>query len=214
MRTESWSKSFFIWTGFLTALFAVVVQLYLNIDRGGLSFIGTLINFLSFYTILTNILIMVCYAALLFGHEGRISAFFERPVTQTALMINIFVVGAIYNVVLRSLWAPEGLQWIVNELLHAFNPVWFLLFWLLFTDKRNMPSGQLLSWLLYPATYLVYTLVRGSFTGWYPYPFVNITQLGLGRVLLNCVAITAFFLILFLLSIAVGRAATRRQKTN
>jgi hypothetical protein len=30
-----------------------------------------------------------------------------------------------------------------------------------------------LIWLAYPVLYLVYSLVRGAFVDWYPYPFIN-----------------------------------------
>ncbi|MFZ5976285.1 MULTISPECIES: Pr6Pr family membrane protein [unclassified Hydrotalea] len=35
-----------------------------------------------------------------------------------------------------------------------------------------------MGWLIYPLLYLVYILIRGSFSGFYPYPFVNVLQIG------------------------------------
>ena len=49
-----------------------------------------------------------------------------------------------------------------------------------------------------PVGWLVYTLVRGTFVEWYPYPFMDVDQHGLGVVLLNCVAISALMLLLAL----------------
>jgi hypothetical protein len=43
------------------------------------------------------------------------------------------------------------------------------------------------AWLAYPLAWLVYTLVRGASTDWYPYPFVNVDQLGYDGVLVRCV---------------------------
>ncbi|PST85158.1 hypothetical protein C7T94_03370 [Pedobacter yulinensis] len=212
MPAQSRSQSFFIWTGFAVALFSVVVQLYLQAVGGGLSFFNTLANFLSYFTILTNLLALVCYAALLFGHDGQVSAFFERPVTQTAIMVNMVIVGLIYNVVLRQLWAPSGIQRLVDEMLHAFNPFWFLLLWLLFTPKRRIRLAPLLVWLAYPAAYLVYTLLRGMYTGWYPYPFVNVAELGLQKVLLNSLGITGLFVVFLLLAVGLARAFTAGKK--
>jgi hypothetical protein len=47
-----------------------------------------------------------------------------------------------------------------------------------------------------PVGWLVYALVRGAFVDWYPYPFVDVDQHGLGIVLLNCVGISALMLLL------------------
>jgi hypothetical protein len=35
-----------------------------------------------------------------------------------------------------------------------------------------------LAWLAYPAAWLGYTLIRGASVDWYPYPFVDVSQLG------------------------------------
>jgi hypothetical protein len=60
-------------------------------------------------------------------------------------------------------------------------------------------------WLLYPLVYLIYTLVRGAGTGWYPYPFLNpATVDGYGVVVLYCAAIFIAFLIVGWLVITVG----------
>ena len=38
-----------------------------------------------------------------------------------------------------------------------------------------------------------YTLVRGSITGWWPYPFIDVDELGWGRVLVNVVGVAVLF---------------------
>jgi hypothetical protein len=39
---------------------------------------------------------------------------------------------------------------------------------------------------LYPFCWLVFTLIRGAVISWYPYPFIDVTQLGYGKTILNC----------------------------
>ena len=55
---------------------------------------------------------------------------------------------------------------------------------------------------LYPLCWLVFTLIRGAVISWYPYPFINVTQLGYGRTILNC-----FWVSLLLFGLAVGATA-------
>jgi hypothetical protein len=57
-------------------------------------------------------------------------------------------------------------------------------------------------WLTYPVAWFAYTLIRGSLVGWYPYPFVDVSQHGYAQVLLNALA--------FLAAFAVGALALAR----
>ena len=49
-------------------------------------------------------------------------------------------------------------------------------------------------WLLYPALYLAYALIRGRLEGFYPYPFINVTELGYGKVMTNAAALLVVFM--------------------
>ncbi|MBK6825986.1 MAG: Pr6Pr family membrane protein [Chitinophagaceae bacterium] len=53
----------------------------------------------------------------------------------------------------------------------------------------------MLSWLVFPAFYLTYTLIRGALVNWYPYPFVDAGNLGYVKVALNSLAVLAAILI-------------------
>jgi hypothetical protein len=97
------------------------------------------------------------------------------------------------------LWSPEGLQKIVDELLHSVVPLLFLLYWLVFIPKTGLQYKDVLPWMVFPLVYIVLALVRGAFSGFYPYPFVDVGKLGSGRVLLNTVLFTlAFFVLSFI----------------
>jgi hypothetical protein len=48
-------------------------------------------------------------------------------------------------------------------------------------------------------------LIRGSFSGFYPYPFVNVGQIGIAKVILNSIGITLAFTITGLMLIAAGK---------
>ena len=46
----------------------------------------------------------------------------------------------------------------------------------------------------FPLTYFLYAIVRGEIDGRYPYPFMDVTKLGLARALLNGLVIGAAFI--------------------
>ncbi|WP_291373319.1 Pr6Pr family membrane protein [Cyclobacterium sp.] len=111
--------------------------------------------------------------------------FFLQPGKLTAITVYILVVGLVYQLVLRGIWKPEGLQWLADEVLHSINPVLVLAFWVYFENKVALHWRMLPYWLIYPALYLISILILGEITGFYPYPFVNVEELGIGKVILN-----------------------------
>jgi hypothetical protein len=195
--------------GALTGWFAIMFQLFLIVENRELSVLATVIQFFSYFTILTNILAALCCTILLRSSEGRSYSFFSRSTTLTATAVYIAVVGLTYNFVLRQLWAPQGLQRIVDELLHLVCPLLFLGFWALFVPKRELQWSAVWPWLWYPFIYLVYVLIRGALSGLYPYPFIDVNVLGYPQVLIHSVFVTLAFLGFAFLFVAIGKAGNR-----
>ena len=54
--------------------------------------------------------------------------------------------------------------------------------------------GEALAW---PVVWTVATLVVGAVTGWYPYPFLDPRENGVGAVVVACLGVTVLFLALF-----------------
>ncbi len=194
------------------AWFALVLQLYIMLVKApsiGITAINTIINFFSFFTILSNLLIAVTLSFSLLSPASRVGLFFSRPSVQSAIALYIFIVGLVYNLVLRNLWTPTGTQLIVDNLLHVAVPLLYVLFWFIFIPKGILHWKNGIPWLLFPFVYLFYSMIRGAFTNWYPYPFLNATELGYSKVLLNITVMIAAFLVVGLLLIAINRSMKR-----
>ncbi len=189
--------------------FALVCQFWININSKAAPVTEIIIRYFSYFTLLTNIIVALCCSALLLKPHSRLRNFFSRPTTLTAVTIYILVVGVVYNTILRILWMPEGLQKIVDELLHTIIPALFLLFWILFVAKTTLKWKNILPWLIYPLVYAIFILIRGAVSGFYPYPFVDVAILGLHRVLLNCLAVTFVFVIFSVLFVSIGKIANK-----
>ena len=58
--------------------------------------------------------------------------------------------------------------------------------WLAFGPRPRITGvdGSLV--VVWPIGWLVYTLVVGGLTGWYPYPFLDLSARGVGPVALTC----------------------------
>ncbi len=137
--------------------------------------------------------------------------FFSRSGVVTAIALYITVVGIVYNMILRYLWKPTGLQLIADELLHLVIPILFLFYWLLFTVKGKL-EWNTFPWLIYPLVYFIWILIFGALSGFYPYPFINVTELGYNKAILHSGILTVAFLILSLLFVTIDTLMKPRTK--
>lgn len=195
----------------LLGWFALISQFYININSGVAETPELIIRYFSYFTILTNLLVAVCCTTLVLKPSSKWGRFFSSQKTLTAVTVYILVVGLIYNVILRFIWSPQGLQKIVDELLHTVIPVLFLLLWIFFVKKKPLKWQVFWPWLIYPLCYLIFILIRGAFSGFYPYPFIDATKLGYQKVLLNSLGVTIVFMVLSILFIAAGNLRTRHR---
>lgn len=157
------------------------------------------IRFFSFFTILTNILTALFFTTQALGIKQY------KAGTLTAITVYITIVGLVYQVMLRHLWAPTGMQRVVDELLHSVIPVLTILYWYLYEDRHNVSNKQIPAWLLYPFVYCIYILIRGYFSGFYPYPFIDVSALGFSSVLLNALLLFFFFGFVSILFVFAGK---------
>ncbi|MBB2151359.1 Pr6Pr family membrane protein [Pedobacter gandavensis] len=208
------ANKLFLMIGIFTGWFALITQLYLTIVNNQIPVIESVTRYFSYFTILTNIMVALCFTQLLLKFNKKEEHFFSRPKILAAVAVYICVVGIIYNLILRFTWQPQGLQLIVDELLHAFLPVLFSVYWLIFAPKSTLKWADAFAWLSYPFVYLLFILARGSLSGFYPYPFVDVATFGYQKVLLNSFYLLIVFLGLSLLLVWIGRFITNRQQKN
>jgi len=193
---------------------AVALQLYLIIVNRTASVPETIVRFFSFFTILTNILAAICFTTIATQSSKIWDRFFSKPATLSAVTVYIFVVGIVYNIILRFLWNPQGLQRIADELLHSFIPIFFLVFWILFVPKNGLQWRVIFNWLLYPLCYLLFVLLRGASSNFYPYPFINVMAIGYRKAIINSVVLCGVFLALSALLVAIAKQMGKRSITT
>jgi hypothetical protein len=190
------------------AWFGLCSQLYIILAArlgNGLSLLGGAINFLSFFTVLTNTLAAVALTASFVTKGSRTDRFFLRPTVNTGIAASMIFVGIAYQLLLRHLWQPQGLQLVADELLHDIMPLLFLLYWWRFVPKAVFGWRDIAKWALYPVAYLLYALVRGALFGLYPYPFIDAGQLGYARVAVNAGGLLIAFVTIAALLVALDR---------
>ena len=116
-----------------------------------------------------------------------------------------------YNLVLRGIWEPKGWQLVADNLLHVVVPFIYFLYWIIFAEKGTLNWKQGITWTYFPFAYLIYSLIRGHFVGWYPYPFLDVTKFGYQQVLINAGFIVIAFVILGFAMIGFNKITASRQ---
>lgn len=171
----------------VTAWTAIIFQAYLNTGSFG--------NLFSYFTILTNLLIAISISVILIFPTTSLCRYFNRASVQTGIALYIFIVALVYNTVLRGIVTLNGWNLFVDTLLHVLVPILYVVFWFFFVRKGTLQFKHPINWLIFPFAYLVYSLTRGAFYKWYPYPFLNVSELGFKKVVFNSGILLFVFLI-------------------
>lgn len=211
MQLSSGSKKIVCLAGAITGWFAVIMQLLLLLQNTTDTVLVALIQFISYFTILTNTLVAVYFTITALAPQSGLGNFFSKPANSTAIAVYITVVGLVYNIILRSIWNPAGLQKLVDELLHSFIPVYFILYWILYVPKGTLRWKNIFAWLYFPLLYFIYILIRGAITNRYPYPFVDVSAIGYPKVFMNSGIVLFTFFVLSAIFIGAGKMLSAKE---
>ncbi len=187
----------------LTAVvvWAALIFQFILIVRGGVVLDETapvplatrLIRFISYFTVLTNILVAATATTLALGHD---STGHWWKVLRLNAIIGIAVTGLVHWFFLRPLMNLSGGDYVADKLLHVVAPILAVIGWAVFGPRGRADRSVLWPSLIYPIGWLVYTLVRGAIVDWYPYPFLDVNLHGYPRALLACAAVAVLLLAL------------------
>ncbi len=175
---------------------AVLLQLWLTtglvMDKGG-SFFAALVKFFGYFTILSNVFAALVLSAFAIGPGFKGFRPLTHRLTVTTVAASMVIVGAIYWLVLRHQWQPQGWAFVADAGLHDVMPPLMLLFWAVAVPAGAVRWRQA-GWLFaYPLAYLVYVFARGEIVGDYPYPFIDVPQIGYVRALINSAGVLVLF---------------------
>ena len=193
----------------LVAWFALSLQLYILINNtpgNGMTPWQAVARFFIFFTILSNLLVAISLTTALLTPYSKAGRYFSKPAVTAGIALYILIVGLVYNIILRNLWSPVGLQRMADELLHVAVPVLYFLYWSFFSLKQGLQFRHAFYWLSFPAIYIIYALLRGKLEGFYPYPFIDVNELGYGKVAINSLAMMLAFITTGLLLILLAKS--------
>jgi len=156
-----------------------------------------------YFTILTvaSVAVVLARAALTGRQPG--------PRLAGGLALAAIITGLIYHLLLAHLEDPQGLRYWSNLLLHTVVPVGAGLWWLSRAPKAGLGPRDLGVWALYPAGYAVYAVARGILGDAYPYPFLDLEELGWAGLLREAGGVAAAYLAAGALLLLAARITAR-----
>lgn len=209
MSKQSAGRLWFALTALIVAA-GIIIQLYATATTTGGIFPDNpdrVFNVFAYFTVQSNLLLGAT-SLLLALREDRPSLLFRT--LRLNGVLGIAVTGIVYHLVLADLDDLSGAAWVANLLLHTVAPLVGVLGWLVF-GPHGRTDERVAAWsVVFPLLWLVFTLVRGEFVGFYPYPFVDVGEHGYPTVLLNCLLVAVLFLAL---ASAVAVMDRRRGRT-
>ena len=153
---------------------------------------GRVVNMFCFFTIQSNIIVLVTCALLAAGSARRPLWFWVLRLDGVVCIAVTFVV---FHVALAGLHDLQGLAKVADFLLHTASPLLCVIGWLVFGPRGRTSWRTVRLAAIFPVAWLVFALVRGPLVGdYYPYPFLDVGAHGYPRVLLNCLVLAALFL--------------------
>jgi hypothetical protein len=149
----------------------------------------SLVNTFSYFTIQSNVLVLI--AAKILAVRPTVSGRWWN-VLRLGSLAGITVTGLVYATVLAPYIHLHGWAMVYNCVFHYFVPVASVVGFLLVGPRIRLRSRDLV-FMVWPAMWLLYTMVRGAlfhpeFTGFaalpshYPYEFLDVDRVSLVEV--------------------------------
>lgn len=186
----------------LDLLFKIIIVL--------VSGIGLFLNFklltvrdsIIYFTIQSNLLCFIFYlitVILMLTKKLKKNNMYyiSKGMVTMAITITFFV----YWIILSS---GEGMEAYIghnleNYFVHLFTPSLIILDYIIFGEKGNLKKNYPLIWSFVLIAYIIfdiiYVMLGGTFADGvkYPYSYMNVEELGLFKVCINCMFIYVFF---------------------
>ena len=176
-------------------------------------------EYFSYFTIQTCLAITVAFVASGIYAWTHASDTRVLTIVRVCIFAYAIVMLVVYNVLLRGTppaAADAGYEWpvIPNEVIHVWAPIIIALDWF-FTPGRFPLRLRAMWWaLIYPLAWVAFSIVRGSLTGWWPYPFLDPNgPNGVVGVVVYVIGIAAFMAVNAFVAVLVGRLWARSRRT-
>ncbi len=147
--------------------------------------------------------------AILFGAAALGVPRFQRGAALGVGVTILLAVGIGYAAL--GGWSGLADKPLTDILTHVVTPWACLAFWLAFVRPMGIDLRAAARWLIYPAAYFAYVIVRSVSTGDWPYPFMDPAEVGWSGVLGFSLGMTALAGVIGLMFVGLARLQSRAR---
>ncbi len=180
----------------LPALSGIAISYFAIIPGAHVSRLTMTVNFFSYFTMQSNLLLAMTLLCAQIAPLSSIGKWASKPSVRSALLLYVGIAGIVYFLMLRDVWHPRGWQLFGDQILHYCVPLLYAADWIFLSERGRLSWRDVLWWLAFPAAYSAYTLAHGYISRFYPYPFLDVRDIGLEAVLLNMGLLATAFLVM------------------
>ena len=153
------------------------------------------VNVLCYFTNQSNLIVGVVCLMLAVNIDRQSTRFVIAELTG---LICVIVAGTVYYLMLASEDSLTGIEIPCNFIVHASVPIMFTIGWLVFIPHGNVTWRTVRYSLAFPVGWAIFAMIRGAIISYYPYPFMDVRDLGYPTALINMLVVTLFFVALFI----------------
>jgi hypothetical protein len=191
----------------------LALQYALMLATPGQGVFALTLNFFSYFTILTNVLVALAMTLPVVAGGRPLGRWTASEGVRASVTMYAVVVGLVYHFLLHATWNPQGWLFVSNVGLHYLMPTAMLLDWLMFTPKGRLRWTDPAKWLAFPLIYGGWTVIHGLAADWWPYWFIDVSEQGWIKAGAAFAGLLAFFLIIGLGVVAIDRRLGRRDRS-
>ena len=161
-----------------------------------------MIQTLSYFTIQSNILVLIVAVTLVVNpdRDGRI-----WRILRLDALLGITITGLVFDLVLVRYVHPSGWPLVATIGFHYIAPWATLLGWLIFGPRPRI-DRSIMTWaFLWPMVWIADTFIRGALVDWFPYPFLDVDEIGYRASIRN----TSFVLAVAIVLVAIFKGIDR-----
>jgi len=154
------------------------------------------------YTVLSNYLVVIGFILMLVLYNSKSKI---RSYISVSVLVSISVTGLVYNLVLVPVM-PEAemvFSYYSNFVTHLFSMLLALFNYFFFEKKGTLTFKHILAGMVFAIVYWIVFVSIGEKINYFPYFFMNHTEIGWGMtfiwfgIIIAVIAVLGFMLVLF-----------------
>jgi hypothetical protein len=211
-RAAATASSTLAMVGTIIGVAAVAAELAMELSgrfAKGDGLVAALAHFLAYFTIVSNVAVVLAYTGALRGNDGG----WLRPhVMRGMTLAMIVLVMLAYFFIISRTEHPQGIAWLNAMTMHYVTPPLYALWWVLYVPHGQLKPRDVGAMLVPSVVYMIYVLVRGRLTGDYPYLMLDATRIGSGLITLHAVGLLIALAALCAAVVALDGWLARRSR--